>query len=158
MPHNKHHWCIRIITDDTSRFPSLLRTDDTSRLPSLLRTDDISRLPSLLRTNDTSRLPSLLRTDDFSRFPLLLRTDDTYRFPLLLRTDDTYRFPFFFFFSYDDDYSVFIQSKFIPILTTMLIPFSFNRSSFRFLRRWLFRLHLIEVHSDPYNDAHSVFF
>ena len=59
---------------------------------------------------------------------------------------------------YDDVYSVFLQSKFIPILTTMSIPSSSNRSSFRFSRRCLFRFLSIEVHSDSYDDAHSVFF
>ena len=43
------------------------------------------------------------------------------------------------------------------ILTTMSIPPSFNRSSFRFLRRCSFRFLSIEVHSDSYDDAHSVF-
>ena len=59
---------------------------------------------------------------------------------------NAFRFPSFF------------QSKFIPILTTMSIPPSFNRSSFRFLRRCLFRLLSIEVHSDSHDDVHSVFF
>jgi hypothetical protein len=85
----------------------------------------------------------------------------TYRFPFLLRIDALTGFHFHFVSTH---LPVFIFTSyrrhllFIPILTTMLIPFSFNRSSFRSLQRCSFRFLLIEVHSDPYNDAHSVFF
>jgi hypothetical protein len=115
MPHNQHHWCIRIVTDDTSRFPSLLRTDVTYRIPSLIRTDDTYWFPSPLRPDDTYWFPSPLRTDDFYRFPSLLRTDDTYRFSFFLSIEVHPD-------SHDDVHSVFFQSMYIPILSTKFFP------------------------------------
>ena len=87
-----------------------------------------------------------------------------YRLSIFTSYRHIYRFQFFLSIevhpdSYDDFNSVFFQSKFIPIHTTMIsIPSSFNRSSFRFTQRCSFRFLSIEVHPDSYDDFNSVFF
>ena len=111
-----------------------MTTSPSQILPAAEITKYRRHLPVSILTSYRRHLPVSTFTSYRRHLPVFILT--SYRRHLPVSTFTSYRrhLPVSVF-SYDDDYSVFIQSKFIPILTTMLIPFSFNRSSFRFLRR-----------------------